>query len=478
MSSLNVKKAVLVLVVTLGLFGSNLHGETIGVHPTCQDPNCFPVDCVDPSILIYFATIQEAIDYASHFDTILVYPGTYNEHIDFYGKSLTITAVDYMDANCPSSFEMDDANDVEDIDDANDVEDANDVNDADVINDTFTHILDGDGTGSVVSLVSGEPALAALVGFVIQNGEVGVKCSDVLTKPIIENCIIHKNKTYGVRIVDGSPTLKNCSIYENQQGGIHAASASPIIIDCMIRDNEGSGIVGGVVDAQGTTIADNQGWGTHNTAGSLARCTIKHNQDGGAYYQDNSITSTLSNCVIAGNRSTGIFMERYKGKLYVNNCTIVANLGHGVHVLNNNASVSVSNSILSSNAGYGLIKQNSPILESHYNNICLNEMGPLGGLDLWMTGTEILERTWFVEIPYWDMDGVWHEGNCHLMSEAGYWVADADDTSEWPKAPIHSPCIDAGDPLASSENEPTPSGGRLNLGAYGNTPEASLSAIE
>ncbi|NIT61370.1 MAG: hypothetical protein GWN00_35740, partial [Aliifodinibius sp.] len=39
----------------------------------------------------------------------------------------------------------------------------------------------------------------------------------------------------------------------------------------------------------------------------------------------------------------------------------------------------------------------------------------------------------------------------------------------------NSPCIDRGDPTDEFENEPEPNGGRINMGAYGNTPEATLS---
>ncbi|NIT52990.1 MAG: hypothetical protein GWO41_09690, partial [candidate division Zixibacteria bacterium] len=38
-----------------------------------------------------------------------------------------------------------------------------------------------------------------------------------------------------------------------------------------------------------------------------------------------------------------------------------------------------------------------------------------------------------------------------------------------------SPCIDRGDTLDDYSNEPEPNGGRINMGAYGNTPEATLS---
>ena len=36
-----------------------------------------------------------------------------------------------------------------------------------------------------------------------------------------------------------------------------------------------------------------------------------------------------------------------------------------------------------------------------------------------------------------------------------------------------SPCLDAGDPKSSVALEPHLNGGRINLGRYGNTPEAS-----
>lgn len=60
----------------------------------------------------------------------------------------------------------------------------------------------------------------------------------------------------------------------------------------------------------------------------------------------------------------------------------------------------------------------------------------------------------------------------HPQSKAGRWTplgrtADA----------LTSPCIDAGDPAAAYASEPRPNGRRLNLGAYGNTAEASQSVI-
>ena len=42
----------------------------------------------------------------------------------------------------------------------------------------------------------------------------------------------------------------------------------------------------------------------------------------------------------------------------------------------------------------------------------------------------------------------------------------------------HSPCIDRGDPTDGYANEPVPNGGYRNLGAYGNTAQASTSPAE
>lgn len=41
-----------------------------------------------------------------------------------------------------------------------------------------------------------------------------------------------------------------------------------------------------------------------------------------------------------------------------------------------------------------------------------------------------------------------------------------------------SPCIDAGDPASVFGDERQPNGGRVNMGAYGNTVEASKSPFD
>jgi len=63
----------------------------------------------------------------------------------------------------------------------------------------------------------------------------------------------------------------------------------------------------------------------------------------------------------------------------------------------------------------------------------------------------------------------------HIRSERGrYWP----EHDIWVLDKVTSPCVDGGNPEAQAINEPMPNGGRINIGAYGGTLEASLSPGE
>jgi len=63
-------------------------------------------------------------------------------------------------------------------------------------------------------------------------------------------------------------------------------------------------------------------------------------------------------------------------------------------------------------------------------------------------------------------------GDFHLRSPGGRWDPAA---AGWVYDDVSSPCIDAGDPDADFGLEPAPNFNRVNMGAYGNTAEASRS---
>jgi hypothetical protein len=63
-------------------------------------------------------------------------------------------------------------------------------------------------------------------------------------------------------------------------------------------------------------------------------------------------------------------------------------------------------------------------------------------------------------------------GDYHLHSNRGrYWP----EHNVWVLDRATSPCIDGGDPSFDPLNEPMPNGGRINMGAYGGTTQASMS---
>ncbi len=64
------------------------------------------------------------------------------------------------------------------------------------------------------------------------------------------------------------------------------------------------------------------------------------------------------------------------------------------------------------------------------------------------------------------------QNDFHLKSQAGHWDAAA---LAWVLDDVTSPCIDAGDPNSPVGQEPFPNGGRVNMGVYGGTCEASKS---
>jgi len=61
----------------------------------------------------------------------------------------------------------------------------------------------------------------------------------------------------------------------------------------------------------------------------------------------------------------------------------------------------------------------------------------------------------------------------HLKSHYGRWDP---VQAIWVSDDVNSPCIDAGDPNSDWTEELWPHGGRINMGAYGGTAEASLSS--
>ncbi|MCK4294963.1 MAG: hypothetical protein KAY65_17325 [Planctomycetes bacterium] len=90
--------------------------------------------------------------------------------------------------------------------------------------------------------------------------------------------------------------------------------------------------------------------------------------------------------------------------------------------------------------------------------------------DLFGDGTAYswVEQNVGIDPLFADLDG----GDYHLLSEKGRYVP---AHGLWSFDEQTSPCVDGGDPADGPFGERMPNGGRINIGAYGGTPYASMS---
>jgi hypothetical protein len=270
----------------------------------------------------------------------------------------------------------------------------------------------------------------------------------------------------GIRIDNSVNILiANCTITNNTYivddwapsgGGLYAeAGTSVTISNCMIRSNQldssktsggaasyGGGIYSaGILTVRDSAIVNNQskatGWGS-----SL----------GGAIYFSGTRLD-LRNVLLAGNdaKTTGDGLQAQAGTVTLTNVTVAGNGGEGVR--HAGGTVTVKDSIL---WGNGVDSTGGVTLAwSCYSN----SMDHVNG------GNNISTNPLFVDTTYY-----------HLKSRGGNYVGGYFSGGTWANASESSPCIDAGDPTSDYSREPSPNGGRVNMGCYGNTAVASHGA--
>ena len=182
----------------------------------------------------------------------------------------------------------------------------------------------------------------------------------------------------------------------------------------------------------------------------------------------------IEHCVSWSNQN-GITITGTLKTNHIDHCTIAYNRGR--QILLNSGSLGVSNSIMvASGSGYYCVYASgtAPEYRGDFNDLCAAGgayigyySGNISSLSAWQTAstqdTNSLSHDPLFADPY--------AGDFHLQSMSGRYVR---VTRSWVKDPQQSPCIDTGDPIVPI-NEPEPNGGVVNMGAYGNTWEASLS---
>jgi hypothetical protein len=226
-----------------------------------------------------FATIQSAIDAARTGDSIIVYPGTYVENIQFKGKDIVLRSTDPTDTVTVAAT-----------------------------------IIDGGGIDSVVAFAGAETFNCILSGFTITNGNalLGGGVAGNRAKPTIKNSTITSNTAKsggGLYLCWG--TIENNTISSNSAsigdgGGLNLCRG--LIRNNRIHGNSagsGGGLSGCIGTIVNNAVYDNKaaiyGGGLSGCDGMIFNNTITSNsavsRAGGLAFCD----GLIRNCIITSN---------------------------------------------------------------------------------------------------------------------------------------------------------------------------------
>jgi hypothetical protein len=223
----------------------------------------------------------------------------------------------------------------------------------------------------------------------------------------------------------------------------------------------------------------------------------QHDRPCGGIYAESS-QLRVANCVISGSfAEKGAAIRIAGGAPFLNNCVIAGNTaaGDGAAIHSVNGSPTIVNCTITGNTGGGLCGGvfSDPGAATIVNCIIWGNTDALGTDETRQVGGPgTVVRYSCVEnwpegrgtgnISTDPLFGGNAAGDFHLLSEGGrFRRRRANESYEqawfWVIDDQSSPCIDSGDPAHPVGAEPEPNGGRVNMGAWGNTPQASKSIL-
>ena len=173
---------------------------------------------------------------------------------------------------------------------------------------------------------------------------------------------------------------------------------------------------------------------------------------GGLASEYSGSTPMIINCTFSDNEDSGVF-SAYSGSFpKVADCTFTGNVSGAIRCSWRMAKVSLTNCILWGNEPNEIILDGDDVLvTASYCDIRGGWAGK-GNVD--------------IDPSFGDVNN----GDFHLKSETGRYDP---NSRTWVTDDVTSPCIDAGDPRTPIGLESFPNGGRINMGAYGGTTQAS-----
>ena len=214
-------------------------------------------------------------------------------------------------------------------------------------------------------------------------------------------------------------------------------------------------VVGGVVQS----IGRNQ---------SLTRVTVR-----GGFIELNGSEVTLQNSLAYGTQTVSATIGGTNISL-INNTFVSRQTA--VVVDGGDASAILRNNIIVADGALGeafILQLNSGALNSDYNNLVARNGAWVGNVDGYWERLLYWQRASGQDLNSISVDPQFADelnGDFHPKSTAGRWTP-----TGFTNDSVHSMTIDLGSPSHAFGRETAPNGGRINLGAFGNTPEASRS---
>jgi hypothetical protein len=260
--------------------------------------------------------IQAAIDESSSGDTVLVYPGTYREFVNFDGKSVSVISADGPGVTA----------------------------------------IDGADHATTVVFDDHERPGALLQGFTVEHGDPGGISIGAGASPTIRNDVITANEACadgaGIEIDDGAPLISHNTISGNVAvggcwgyvpgGGIYADGGAATIVGNEITDNAmdagaGIAVVSGRLTIEDNVIEDNNDLGSGGSSG----LELFDSQSG----------TTITQNLVANNDGTGASASAVRiatlGPIVFTDNTVVADTeDYAVWIDSNSAPPSLINNII------------------------------------------------------------------------------------------------------------------------------------
>ena len=425
-----------------------------------------------------FATIQKGIDAAVDGDTVVVWPGTYDQQANFNGKAITVKSADAEPA-----------------------------------------VISNSAIGYAFVFENGEEPNSVLQNFIISNGCFAVYTSG--SSPTIKNLTIVDNY-FGIDAYDDAvPAVSNCIFLNNRFGDIEGADTQyswPFDLTAVacwsFEETTGTKVYDGIGSSDGVITGATRepngllgramsfdGNGDYITVPSSGNLDITGDITIAAWVKPTNFSSSVRYIAIkpyayelgirntnptfrlssgTKDRSYPIVEKTFTDLAFVLNqwnYIVVKREGALVKAWLNGkesaqpANVSPTAAIALSSYPFsiGTVVVSSPYPYYYF----VGQIDEVALFDRALSIKEIENYYELTQSGYYYTDPMMADsdnGDYHLLSEFGRYDANSD---QWILDEITSPCVDAGDPTDNPMGEPMPNGGRINIGAYGGIGHAS-----